>query len=175
MAATTKPRTSPAGETMTRSGPRSGDRKKDCFTLIELLVVLAIIGLLLTLAPIGLSRMMPGLEVQAAARQLSASLRNARSIAIRDNQEATLTLDLEERRYSLAGETRHYEIDEDIEIKLLTATSEQESEQVGSIRFFPDGTSTGGTVTLTGGGVAYDVLVDWLTGRIEIAEAKEEF
>ena len=160
---------------MTRSGPRSGDRKKDGFTLIELLVVLAIIGLLLTLAPIGLSRMMPGLEVQAAARQLSASLRNARSIAIRDNREATLTLDLEERRYSLAGETRHYEIDEDIEIKLLTATSEQESEQVGSIRFFPDGTSTGGTVTLTGGGVAYDVLVDWLTGRIEIAEAKEEF
>ncbi len=30
-------------------------------------------------------------------------------------------------------------------------------------------------MTLTGGGVAYDVLVDWLTGRIEIAEAKEEF
>ncbi len=160
---------------MTRSGPLPGDRKQDGFTLIELLVVLAIIGLLLTLAPIGLSRMMPGLEVQAAARQLSASLRNARSIAIRDNQEATLTLDLEERRYSLAGETRDYEIDEDIEIKLLTATSEQESEQVGSIRFFPDGTSTGGTVTLTGGGVAYDVLVDWLTGRIEIAEAEEEF
>jgi len=160
---------------MTRSGPLPGDRKQDGFTLIELLVVLAIIGLLVTLAPMGLSRMMPGLEVQAAARQLSASLRNARSIAIRDNQEATLTLDLEERRYSLAGETRDYEIDEDIEIKLLTATSEQESEQVGSIRFFPDGTSTGGTVTLTGGGVAYDVLVDWLTGRIEIAEAEEEF
>ena len=160
---------------MTRSGPLPGDRKQDGFTLIELLVVLAIIGLLVTLAPMGLSRMMPGLEVQAAARQLSASLRNARSIAIRDNQEATLTLDLEERRYSLAGETRDYEIDEDIEIKLLTATSEQESEQVGSIRFFPDGTSTGGTVTLTGGGVAYDVLVDWLTGRIEIAEAVEEF
>ncbi len=160
---------------MTQRGRQPEDGKRNGFTLIELLVVMAIIALLLTIAPIGLHRMMPGLEVQTAARELGASLRNARSIAIRDNQEATLTLDLEQRHYSLTGERREFEIDEDIEIKLLTAASEQVSEQVGSIRFFPDGTSTGGTVTLTGGGVAYDVLVDWLTGRVEIAVAKEEF
>ncbi len=148
---------------------------KDGFTLIELLVVMAIIALLLTVMPIGLSRMMPSMEVQAAARQMSAALRNARSTAIRDNREATLTLDLETRRYRLTGHPREYDIDEDIEVKLLTAASELEGEEIGNIRFFPDGTSTGGRVTLRGGGVAYDVLVDWLTGRIDIVEAKEEF
>lgn len=143
------------------------------FTLVELLVVLAIISLLLALTPAAFNRIMPGLEVQSATRQLAASLRSARSAAIRDNTETTLTIDLEARLYRLDELGREQAIDEGIEVSMLTARSELESEQTGRIRFYPDGTSTGGRVTFAGGGAAYDVLVDWLTGRIRIIEKRE--
>ncbi len=150
-------------------------RKAECdgFTLVELLVVLAIISLLLAFTPAAFNRMMPGLEVQSATRQLAASLRSARSAAIRDNTETTLTLDLEARIYRLDALGREQAIDEDIEVSMLTARSELEGEQTGRIRFYPDGTSTGGRVTFAGGGAAYDVLVDWLTGRVRIVEKRE--
>ncbi|MDH3473803.1 MAG: GspH/FimT family pseudopilin [Rhodospirillales bacterium] len=153
---------------------KAATNHKAGFTLVELLVVMVIMGLVLAFAPLAMHSMMPSLEVQAAARQLGGALRNARSIAIRDNREATLTLDLETRRYALDGDRKVREIDEDIEVKLLTATSEQLDEEVASIRFFPDGTSTGGAVTLSGGGASYAVQVDWLTGRIEIVDAPEK-
>ena len=143
------------------------------FTLVELLVVLAIISLLLAFTPAAFNRMMPGLEVQSATRQLAASLRSARSAAIRDNTETTLTIDLEARLYRLDELGREQAIDEDIEVSMLTARSELEGEQTGRIRFYPDGTSTGGRITFAGGGAAYDVLVDWLTGRIRIMENRE--
>ena len=150
-------------------------RKARCggFTLVELLVVLAIISLLLAFTPAAFHRMMPGLEVQSETRQLAASLRSARSAAIRENTETTLTLDLDQRIYRLDDLDREQAIEEGIEITMLTAKSELEGEQTGRIRFYPDGTSTGGRVTLAGGGAAYEVLVDWLTGRIRIIEKRE--
>ena len=45
------------------------------------------------------------------------------------------------------------------------------SDSIGRIRFYPDGTSTGGRVTLTGSGAKYDILVDWLSGRVKIVES----
>jgi hypothetical protein len=40
---------------------------------------------------------------------------------------------------------------------------------VGVIRFFGDGSSTGGSVTILQGERRSDVTVDWLTGRVSLA------
>ncbi len=58
---------------------------------------------------------------------------------------------------------------DDVEIVLTTARSELFSSGAGSIRFFPDGTSTGGGVEITRDGRKFLVTVDWLTGRVKIA------
>ena len=45
------------------------------------------------------------------------------------------------------------------------------TDRVGSIRFYPDGSSNGGRVTVGAGGRAFAVDVDWLTGHVTINDA----
>ena len=40
---------------------------------------------------------------------------------------------------------------------------------LSSINFFANGTSCGGAITLTRFDVGYEIRVNWLTGRIEVA------
>ncbi len=137
------------------------------FTLIELLVVLVIIGVMVSLVPVAF-RGLPSLELKAAARELAGVFRAARGSAIRDNRETYVTIDVDERLYRLDSFGKPHEIDADIEVSLITAETEQTDDSTGRIRFFPDGTSTGGRVALESGAGTYFVLVDWLSGRVEI-------
>ena len=67
-------------------------------------------------------------------------------------------------------EARVHRLPERIELKLYTAQRDLVNDNVGAIRFFPDGGSDGGRITLTAGTRKYDVDVDWLTGRVAILD-----
>lgn len=138
------------------------------FTLLELMVVLVIGVMLFTLVPPLLSGIGTTTDLRAAARQLIAGLRSARSEAITRQREAVLTMDLEERRFGVTGNPRRYSLPKGIVLELVTAESERLDDRVGAIRFFPDGSSTGGRITLSDQRIAYEVDVDWLTGRVRL-------
>ncbi len=140
------------------------------FTLIELLVVLLIMGTLITLAPAAFHRIAPGLEMKAAAREVAGLLREARSQAIRDNRETAVLIDTERKVYRLGEGARGHKLGEALDVSLVTATSEQLDDVRGRIRFFPDGTSTGGRVTLSRDDRKFDITVDWLTGLVAISD-----
>ena len=142
------------------------------FTLIELIVVLAIAGLIMVVTPPLLSSAMPGLQLKSTARQVAAGLRFARGRAVAQRTEAVLTLDLEARSVSISGRESALSIPDDLDIELVGSAAELEDENLGRIRFFPDGTSTGGRITLGYRGNGYDLDVDWLTGRVSIAAAE---
>jgi general secretion pathway protein H len=44
------------------------------------------------------------------------------------------------------------------------------NDRVGAIRFYPDGGSNGGRVTLAAGERKFEIDVDWLTGRIAVLD-----
>jgi len=138
------------------------------FTLIELLVVLALMGLALTVASPLIANALPGTELRAAARDVATGLRYARSLAIATNSDVTFDVDVDARRFAVAQGRRTGSLPEDAEIALTTARSELFDTGSGSIRFFPDGTSTGGGVEIARKGRRFVISVDWLTGRVKI-------
>ena len=138
------------------------------FTLFELVVVLLILSLAMVVATQSLRRPSPELELKLAATTVASALREARSEAIRDNRETPVTIDLDAHTLRIGTEDADQSLGSDLGITLRTATSELAGDGVGSIHFFPDGTSTGGRVTLFANAQKYDVSVDWLTGWIDI-------
>ena len=139
-------------------------------TLIELLLVLAILAAVYAVAMPRIGGGISGVELKSAARKVAAGLRQARNVAVAQRKEAVMELDLERRVFHLTGEDREYALPEKIDLKLFTAQQELVSEKLGSIRFYPDGGSTGGRVTVAAGERKYDVDVEWLTGRVDISQ-----
>jgi general secretion pathway protein H len=140
------------------------------FTLLEVLVALVIGVLLVAVTPPLLSGMSGATELRGAARQLAAGLRNARNEAVTRQQEAVLLLDLAGHRFAVSGDPREVALPNSVALHLYTAQSELLDDEKGSIRFFPDGSSTGGAITVSGPKLAYRVNIDWLTGAIAIVE-----
>jgi general secretion pathway protein H len=141
------------------------------FTLLELLVVLAIIGVMLAVVPGFLLRGQPGLDVDVAARAIADALRQARSEAVLQNREQLFALDVEQRLFRVGGQRAPVQIAKGFEITFQTARSETMSETIGQIRFFPDGSATGGRIGLALDGQRVEVVVDWLTGLVSVSHA----
>lgn len=138
------------------------------FTLLELLVVLSIMALGFAAISINLSSGNDTLTLKSAARDIASALRYARGQALISHQEATVAIDLSDNSYTVSGRDKTYEIPEAIDISVVTAQDELAGEGVASLRFFPDGSSIGGRITLEKGNVAWQIDVNWLTGQIEL-------
>lgn len=146
-------------------------RKQEGFTLIEILVVVTIMGLVMAAFPPLFSRMHGRMELRAAVHNVTALLREARNRAIASNQTAIFYADLKTRNCGIAGGGPSRSLPEDIALRLTTTEEDRVDDQLGGIRFFPDGSSSGGGMRLAGDGVGYEIQVDWLSGRVSVAEA----
>jgi general secretion pathway protein H len=139
-------------------------------TLIELLIVMALMGLIAGIAIPMFSGGVSTTELKSAAREVAAGLRLARDQAIAKRTESLWQIDVAARAFNVPPDMRVHHLPERIDIKLFTAQSDLVGDNLGAIRFFPDGGSNGGRVTLAAGERKFDVDVDWLTGRIAILE-----
>ena len=140
------------------------------FTLLELMLVLVIAAASYVLVIRFTGSGVSGAELKSAARTVAAGLRAARSDAIATQDSASLMLDLERRVIQVSGSHRPYALPDRVDLKLYTAQSEIVDERQGAIRFYPDGSSTGGRVTIASKERQFLVDVDWLTGRVTIKE-----
>lgn len=140
------------------------------FTLLELLVVLALLAMTYALIPPMFNVGGSTAELKAGARQVAAGLRNARSQAITSRDEATLTLDVEARSFRISGDGKTRSLPRQAQIGVFTAQGEVLDASTAAIRFYPDGSSTGGRVTLAMGERKFHIDVDWLTGQVEILD-----
>ncbi|MDE2583169.1 MAG: prepilin-type N-terminal cleavage/methylation domain-containing protein [Rhodospirillales bacterium] len=139
------------------------------FTLIELLVVLSIMALLAGLVPLALWRTRAHFALRSTATTIAATLREARLRALTDGRTEAFIANLRTRAFGIVGRPGAHPLPRGIAVGLLTTTGDRLSGNRGLIRFFPDGSSTGGAVRLREGRDRLDVRVDWFTGRVVIA------
>lgn len=140
------------------------------FTLLELMVVLVIAGLMLALVPPLFSGTVSSMKARGSARDLAVVLREARSLAVIRNNEQRVHLDLETPRYR-AGSGKPRALPEGMAMRIEQVTGPgQTGIKRHTIRFFPDGSSSGERITLSGGKRIYHLQLDWLTGSVSVAE-----
>lgn len=141
------------------------------FTLVEVVVVLLLVGVVVGIAAVSLTDGLTSARVRAAGQDLVAALRYTRAQAIVTREQQALELDVEARSYS-APKREMVELPKNVELRLLTAAEEQTGASTGRIRFWPDGSSSGGRIKLVYGQQAWDVEVAWLTGEVRLRPAE---
>lgn len=138
------------------------------FTLLELLVVLFIMVLGFSAISINLSSGTDTLEIKSAATDMVSALRYARGQALVSHKESTVSINLSDNTYTVSGRGKTYHIPDAIDVSVVVAQDELEGEGIANLRFFPDGSSIGGRVTLEKGSVGWQIDINWLTGASEL-------
>lgn len=138
------------------------------FTLVELLAVLVVLALVAGLAATQLGTRHGGAALEAAAHELASRCRAARAAAIRQAASRTVVIDMANRVVTGGVDMPPLRIADTIGITSETSAAEQQGGKVAGIRFFANGASTGGKVRLETGRQAYEVRVNWLTGRVVV-------
>jgi general secretion pathway protein H len=162
--------TAPSSLSLREAPSRAARRAGGGMSLIELLVVLMLMSLIAAMAVPFLPGGVSGSELKGAAREVAAGLRFARSDAVASRRETRLLLDLEQRTFRIDRDARVHTLPKQVDLKLFTAQRDLVDEKTGAIRFYPDGGSNGGRITIAAGERKYEVDVDWLTGRVAIAD-----
>jgi len=145
-------------------------QRQQGYSLLEVIVVIVIIGLSYSLLPKMVFSGVSGAELRSNVRAVATGLRLTRDAAINKRREAVMTLDLESREFTVQDDAKVHKLHDKVDVKLYTSQADLITEKIGTIRFFPDGSSNGGRVTVSAGGRAFEVDVDWLTGRVSIKD-----
>ena len=132
--------------------------------LVVLAIVSGVAALALTFAKPSPAR----LEPQRTALDIAAHMRSARSNAVNRNRETEFSFDAESRTYWASGGTVRRTVPDGMTITMKSAKLDGQRADVGHVRFFPDGGSTGARLKLKAGPKTVDLTVDWLTGAIRI-------
>ena len=139
-------------------------------TLVELLIV---VTLLVTLSAVLAPILMPSptRTLRGTAGEIATTLRETRRLARAQQAPRRFVVDARARRFGIEGAAGWHPLPDDMEVALTTAQSLLVDQQRGGIDFFPDGSSTGGRVSLEMAERSVRVDIEWLTGRIRVSEA----
>ncbi len=135
------------------------------FTLLELLLVIVLIAAItgLTVGLLGVGR--SGRQLREAAHTVATELRYTRSRALTTGTPQRFEMNLDDRAWTAAG-NHHGTLPAALKVTFDGVRQEQSSARNAAIRFFPDGSATGGRISLRTQGVGWRVDVRWLTGEV---------
>ncbi len=147
--------------------PQRAEGGASGFTLLEVLIVLVIVGLATALIAFRGPSHSAALDLRATAQSVAETLRLARSRAIAENRAVGVTFDLAAHTMRLDGAPPE-RLPLSIQVA-VTATTENATSHLAVIRFAPDGSASGGQVQLADSGRRATVGINWLLGRVTLA------
>ena len=144
--------------------PNCSRRGQRAFTLVEIMVAIAIVGLLLAVAVPGSMRMYESIQYRQAVRDVLTTLADARHQAVDKGRAQDVAFDPERQQISFHDDTQ--QLFDGFRLTVTTAR-EVNRENLGVIRFYPEGSSTGGDVDIASPtGRSVRISVDWLMGGV---------
>ena len=159
---------------MTRSGDYDQSMKhigvtgEEGFTLLEMVCVVALVAMVAAVLLPFLPRNTSRTRLQAYALEAATLLKADREAAIRGGTDVATLVDASSRAIR-SGVTAHaIYIPADVRFDALLPRTCRHRPAMSTISFFDDGMSCGGTITLTRLDSAYEIRVNWFTGRVEI-------
>jgi general secretion pathway protein H len=131
-----------------------------------MLAVIVLIGVATAAVAFSVTQGLAGARAAAASADLAAALRATRAQAIVHGQTRVFDLDTRANRWRNArGQT--VTLPPDMRLS-ITSAREDAPDDTGRIRFFPDGSSTGGHIVVQRGQRQWHVDVAWLTGAVSV-------
>jgi general secretion pathway protein H len=136
------------------------------FTLLELVVAIGIVALVLGVSAPSMQRLYQSAQYHRAVNDVVTLLSSARYSAIRKGRNEDVLIN-PETRIIVVGK-KEQQLPKNLQVEVLGAR-ELNRGGAGVIRFYADGSSSGGYVKLQNdSGMGVQVEVDWLLGRVTL-------
>jgi general secretion pathway protein H len=139
------------------------------FTLLEMIVVLVVLalvaGIVVGRGPVHSE----ALNERAAVADIVAGLRGARGRAIAANRAVLVVVNGAQGSLSIDG-LPAFRAPPGMALAAATGLGGSPGPRLTGISFAPDGSSSGGRIMLADGAKRVVVGVDWLTGRVSVAD-----
>lgn len=138
------------------------------FSLLEMVCAMALIAILAAVLWPMAPRQTSRARLQAYALETATLLKSDRNAAIRAGADVSTLVDAPSRAIRSGATSQTIRIPDDVRFDALLPRTCQQRAVLSTISFFADGMSCGGAITLARLDMAYEIRVNWLTGRIEI-------
>jgi len=142
-------------------------RKDLGFTLLELIIVLFLMTLILGMATLFFANVLPSNRLNATARSVSATIREARSLARIHGESQVVTIDFDSKKYGIEGRGSRA-IPDDISVKVIDPVAGEVQQGKYLFIFHPSGGIEGGTIVLWNAKKVVTIQPDPVVGSVVI-------
>ncbi len=137
------------------------------FTMIEILIVIFLITLILAISTVMFSRLLPSSRLSTTAREISTTIKYARTLAQRTGEKQTVVIDLDAHRYGIEGRGDK-EVPFGVTIKVNDPLSGEVSRGTYPIVLYANGGMEGGIIEVSGGQKRLLVEIDPVVGSLVV-------
>lgn len=139
------------------------------FTLLELIIAIAVVAVVLGVSAPAMQRLYQSSQYHGAVNDVVDLLSSARYAAVRNG--ASVDVLIYPETLMIAAGRKEQQLPDNLQVEVVGAR-ELNRDGAGVIRFYADGSSSGGNVRLqSDSGVWVQVNVDWLMGRVTLCKA----
>lgn len=140
------------------------------YTLLELLVVVALVAMVLSAMPSVYGQLVPSYRVRQFADDLANHARALREHARRHQVVTEIRYVQSGQAFLALGENISVPASVTVEFTPSSIAGQESQTGGGAVSFYPTGASTGGTFVVSGNGVRSQVVINWLSGAIEVRQ-----